>query len=65
LQDKAPDAPPSIYLALRESLGLELKSGRGPAEVIVIDHIERQPGTDGFDQPDAFRADHATRTERR
>ena len=41
LQDNPADAPPSIYVALRESLGLELKSGRGPAEVFVIDHIER------------------------
>jgi uncharacterized protein (TIGR03435 family) len=41
LQDNPPDAPPSIYVALRESLGLELKLGRGPAEVFVIDHIER------------------------
>ena len=39
-----PDALPSIYVALRETLGLELKSGRGPAEVLVIDHIERPTG---------------------
>ena len=44
LQDNPADAPPSIYAALRESLGLELKSGRGPAEVFVIDHIERPSG---------------------
>jgi uncharacterized protein (TIGR03435 family) len=43
-QDNAPDAPASIYVALRETLGLELKSGRGPAEVLVIDHIERPTG---------------------
>jgi len=42
-QENAPDAP-SIYVALRETLGLELKSGRGPAEVFVIDHIERPTG---------------------
>ena len=39
-----PDAPPSIYVALRETLGLELKPGRGPVEVLVIDHIERPTG---------------------
>jgi uncharacterized protein (TIGR03435 family) len=39
--DNAGDAPPSIFAALRETLGLELKSGRGPVEVLVIDHIER------------------------
>ncbi len=44
LQDSPPDAPPSIYVALRESLGLELKSDRGPVEVLVIDHIERPTG---------------------
>jgi uncharacterized protein (TIGR03435 family) len=42
-QDNPADAPPSIYAALRERLGFELKSGRGPAEVFVIDHIEK-PG---------------------
>jgi uncharacterized protein (TIGR03435 family) len=41
LQDSPPDAPPSIYVALRESLGLDLKSDRGPVEVLVIDHIAR------------------------
>ena len=35
LQDSPPDAPPSIYVALRESPGLELKSGRGPAEMFA------------------------------
>jgi bla regulator protein blaR1 len=38
------DASPSISSALRETLGLELKSGRGPAKVLVIDHIERPSG---------------------
>jgi uncharacterized protein (TIGR03435 family) len=36
-----PDAPPSLITALRETLGLDLKSGRGPAEVLVVEHIER------------------------
>jgi bla regulator protein BlaR1 len=36
-----PDGPPSLITALRETLGLDLKSGRGPGEVLVIDHIER------------------------
>jgi len=38
------DAPPSFSTALRETLGLELKSGRGPANVLMIDHIERPSG---------------------
>lgn len=41
--DNADDGRPTLYAALRETLGLELKSGRGPVEVLVIDHIER-PG---------------------
>jgi uncharacterized protein (TIGR03435 family) len=36
-----PDAPPALSSALRETLGLELKSGRGPVEVLVVEHIER------------------------
>jgi len=36
-----PNGPPSLTTALRETLGLEVKSGRGPVEVLVIDHIEK------------------------
>jgi len=32
---------PSIFQALKQQLGLELKAQRGPVEVIVIDHVER------------------------
>jgi uncharacterized protein (TIGR03435 family) len=38
---ETPDAPPALSSALRETLGLELKSGRGPVEVLVVEHIER------------------------
>ena len=34
---------PSIYTAVREQLGLKLESQRDQEEVLVIDHIERQP----------------------
>ena len=32
---------PSLITVLQDELGLKLDSGRGPVEVLVIDHIER------------------------
>jgi uncharacterized protein (TIGR03435 family) len=36
-----PDAPPSLFTAIKEQLGLRMDAVRGPAEVVVIDHVER------------------------
>ena len=35
---------PSLFDALQEQLGLKLESGKGPVDVIVIDHVERPSG---------------------
>jgi len=35
------DAPPSLFTAIKEQLGLRMDAVKGPAEVLVIDHVER------------------------
>ena len=34
------DAPPPLFTALEEQLGLRLEPGRGPVQTLVIDHIQ-------------------------
>lgn len=36
-----PNAPPSLYTALQEQLGLKLDAGRAQADVLVIDHVDK------------------------
>ena len=40
-QPENADAPPDIFTAMQQQLGLKLESTKAPADVIVIDHIER------------------------
>jgi uncharacterized protein (TIGR03435 family) len=35
------DAPPGLFTAIQKQLGLKLKPTKAPAEVLVIDHVER------------------------
>jgi uncharacterized protein (TIGR03435 family) len=36
-----PNAPPSLYTALQEQLGLKMESTKAPAPAFVIDHVEK------------------------
>jgi uncharacterized protein (TIGR03435 family) len=39
--ERPPSEGPSIFTGVQEQLGLQLKSTRGPVDVLVIDHVER------------------------
>ena len=39
--ENEPGAPPSLFTAIKEQLGLRMDAVKGPAEVFVIDHVER------------------------
>jgi len=36
-----PNAPPSLYTAMQEQLGLKMGPAKFPDDVIVIDHVEK------------------------
>jgi uncharacterized protein (TIGR03435 family) len=37
----AADAPPNLYTAIQEQIGLKLDATKAPADVLVIDHVEK------------------------
>jgi uncharacterized protein (TIGR03435 family) len=40
MDNAATESGPSVFTAVQE-LGLKLASGKGPVEVLVIDHVEK------------------------
>lgn len=38
--DPSADSGPSIFTAVQEQLGLKLEAGKGPVDVMVIDHVD-------------------------
>ena len=40
-REPAPDAPPGLFTAIQEQIGLKLESAKAPADVLVIDQVER------------------------
>ncbi len=40
-RDPAPDAPPGLFTAIQEQIGLKLEPAKAPADVLVIDQVER------------------------
>jgi uncharacterized protein (TIGR03435 family) len=36
-----PNAPPDLFTAIQEQLGLKLEPGKGPVPVLVIDHLDK------------------------
>jgi uncharacterized protein (TIGR03435 family) len=42
-QTAAPDAPPELFTAIQEQIGLKMERVTSPADVLVIDKVER-PG---------------------
>jgi len=37
----AADAPPPLFTAIQEQLGLKLEAGKAPVEVLVLDHVDK------------------------
>jgi len=37
----ATDAPPDLFTAIQEQLGLKLQAAKGPVTTLVVDHVEQ------------------------
>ncbi len=37
----APDAPPPLFTAIQEQIGLKLESGKAQVDVMVVDHVDK------------------------
>jgi uncharacterized protein (TIGR03435 family) len=37
----SPNPPPGLFTAIQEQLGLKLDGVKAPADVMVIDHVEK------------------------
>ena len=42
--DAAADAPPPLFTAIQEQIGLKLEAGKAPVPVLVLDHVEKPSG---------------------
>jgi uncharacterized protein (TIGR03435 family) len=40
-ENQPDDAGPSLPVAIQNGLGLKLERGKGPVEVVVVDHVEK------------------------
>jgi len=43
-QSLAENAPPSLFTAIQDQLGLRLQPGKGPVKTLVVDHLEIPAG---------------------
>jgi len=37
----AADAPPPLFTAIQEQVGLKLEAGKAPVELLVFDHVDK------------------------
>jgi uncharacterized protein (TIGR03435 family) len=42
--EAAADAPPPLFTAIQEQIGLKLEAGKAPVSVLLLDHVEKPSG---------------------